>query len=127
LKACNSEYVYDLIKGCRYGNGFNEEKKLKCSCMSNCAMCSVGGKVIETLTIKGGGRTAKWADNATTGTKARRVKKDVPKMPREVNSRRVPIWMHPELHDAYIESQARKIRSNTSKGRVKKIKEGEIK
>ena len=126
MKACNSMYVYDLIKGCKYGNGLDEEKKLKCSCMKKCAMCSVGGKVTETLTLSGD-RTSKWASTATTETKARKVKRDIPKMPREINSRRVPIWMHPELHEEYIESQLRKIRSNTSKtpkGRVKKAING---
>ena len=123
MKSCNSEYVYDLIKGCRYG--LDEEsrpKQLKCSCMKKCAMCSVGGQVTETL-ILSGDRTSKWANTATTETKARKVKKDIPIMPREINSRRVPIWMHPELHEEYMESQARKIRSNTPKGRVKKAKE----
>lgn len=110
-KICNSDSAFQLIKHCKFGAGLDKKGKLKCTCKKKCAICSVGGKVTTTFKIK----PEKTAKQAETSMNPRRVKRIAPKMPREVLSHRVPIWMHPELHEAYIKSQARNIKGNKSK------------
>lgn len=111
MKVCNADCAYQLIKGCKFGAGLDKEGNLKCTCKKNCAMCTVGGKVTTTLKIK----PEKTAKQAETSMNPRQVKRIAPKMPREVLSHRVPIWMHPELHEAYVKSQARDIKGNKTK------------
>jgi hypothetical protein len=81
MKACNTEYVYDLVKRCRHMRHL-KNKETRCKCSKKCAMCSVGGNVTR-----------------PDGTVVRKVE----------------IWMHPQLHEEYIKSQASNIRSNETK------------
>jgi len=111
MKTCNADCTYELMKGCKFGAGLDKEGNLKCTCKKNCAMCTVGGKVTTALKIK----PEKTAKQAETSMNPRQVKRIAPKLPREFLSHRVPIWMHPEMHEAYIKSQARHIKGNNPK------------
>jgi len=132
MKTCNSIYAYQLIKGCRFMRVLktrdeNGQRQTRCSCTKNCAMCSVGGNVTTTLKIKSE-TASKWGEKIGGGADFRKIKKAAPRIDREVHSQQVPIWMHPELHDEYVQNQAVSIGSNTHntsktlKGRVKKAK-----
>lgn len=97
-RECNSEYVYELIKRCRFMYLLKNGTR-KCKCTKECAMCSIGGKT--TIALK--------------PLKKNSEKEIVPAVQgREIASHQVNIWMHPELHEEYIRTQAVNIGSNES-------------
>ena len=105
MRICCSEYSYELVKNCRFGTGLNKQGNLKCSCKKDCALCSVGGKVTTTLKIKSE-TASKRGEKIGGGVEYRKIKKAAPRIDREVHSQQVPIWVHPELHEEYIQKQA---------------------
>lgn len=111
VRECNSEYAYELIKGCRYMRLLRDGTP-RCECKNDCAECTVGGSHPATMKQK----------TTTKKGRPKSKKESVRLAPRVIESNRVPIPMHPELYMARQEEKRMLLKSSNARGLMDALK-----